>query len=247
MMYTRYTYAAELARGRRVLELGCGSGQGLGLVGRTAARLVGGDLSSPLLRAAQAHYGGRFPLARLSAERLPFADGAFDLVLLFEASYYVPHMDAAFREIARVVVRGGVAVFVNANPERPDFIASPHSVHYHTADEFRAAFGAVGFVVTVEGAFPVEARTARGPARWVGALVSLARWILQKLALVPRTLQGRARLKRVVYGKLRRLPPELPPGFAEVAPRVPLVPGPARDFKVIYVTARRPVRGDAIR
>src|SRR6266550_3907918 len=72
MMYTRYRWAADLARGRRVLELACGSGQGLGLLGQ-AARLVGGDVSRPLLRAARTHYGRRVSLARLSAERLPFA------------------------------------------------------------------------------------------------------------------------------------------------------------------------------
>ena len=66
MLYTRYDYAAELGRRRRVLELGCGSGQGFGLVGWGAARLVGGDLSAPLLHRAPAHYGRRVSLVRLS-------------------------------------------------------------------------------------------------------------------------------------------------------------------------------------
>src|SRR5207244_13479287 len=92
MIATRYHVAADLARGKRVLELACGSGQGLGLVGRAAARLVGGGLSAPLLRQARVHYGGRVPLVRLSAESLPFAAGAFDVALCFEASYYIPHM-----------------------------------------------------------------------------------------------------------------------------------------------------------
>jgi SAM-dependent methyltransferase len=230
MMYTRYRWAADLAQGRRVLELACGSGQGLGLLGRAAARLVGGDVSRPLLRAARTHYGRRFSLARLSAERLPFASAAFDVVLCFEASYYMPRMADTFRDIARVLAPAGVAVFVNANPERPDFIASPHSIHYHTADEFRAALGALDLDVTVEGAFPLE--------RGDGAL-SVARRVLERLGLVPRTLAGRARLKRLIYGRLTKLPPELPEGFAAVAPRVAVGPGPVRDFKVIYVIGRK--------
>jgi len=232
MMATRYQFAAELARGKRVLELACGSGQGLGLVGRAAARLVGGDLSAPLLRQARAHYGPRVPLVRLSAESLPFAAGAFDVALCFEASYYIPHMEQAFRELARVVSAGGTVAFVNANPERPDFITSPHSVHYHTADEFRAAFGALGFGVSVEGAFPVEQHRGRGRA------ASLARRVLEGLGLVPRTLRGRARLKRLVYRTLHELPPELGDGFATVAPRVAVAAGPVTGFKVIYVIAR---------
>jgi SAM-dependent methyltransferase len=239
MIATRYHFAAELAQDKRVLELACGSGMGLGLIGRSAAWLVGADISASLLGQAQTHYRGRVPFVRLSAESLPFADGAFDVVLCLEASYYVPRMDLAFREIARVVAPGGTAVFVNANPERPDFIKSPHSLHYHSADEFRAQLGDRGFSITGEGAFPVEARAKSRRARWIGAATSLTRRALEILGLVPRTLRGRARLKRLVYGKLRLLPPELPEGFAERAERKALAPGAVRDFKVIYVTARK--------
>src|SRR5438105_6153646 len=232
MMYTRYHVAGELARGKRVLEVACGSGQGLGIVAHAAAQLVAGDVSRPLLRAARAHYGSRVPLARLSAEGLPFADATFDVVLCFEASYYIPHMDETFSEIARVLRPGGTALFVNANPERRDFIKSPHSVHYHTADEFRAALESVGLTVTVEGAFPLGARLA-------GRAVVLARRALDALGLVPKTLRGRTRLKRIVYGRLREVPSELGPGFATEAPRMAVPRGPVPGFKVIYVTARK--------
>jgi len=232
MMYTRYHVAAELARGKRVLEVACGSGQGLGLVGRAAAQLIGGDVSRPLLRTAQAHYACRIPLTCLSAERLPFADATFDVVLCFEASYYILHMDETFSEIARVLRPGGTALFVNANPERRDFIKSPHSVHYHTADEFRAALESVGLTVTVEGAFPLGSRLA-------GRAVVLARRALEGLGLVPKTLRGRTRLKRIVYRRLREVPSELGPGFATDAPRMAVPRGPVPGFKVIYVTARK--------
>ena len=239
MMATRYHFAAQLANGKRVLELACGSGQGLGLLARSAARLIAGDVSAPLLRQARAHYGGRVPLVRLSAEALPFANGVFDLVLCFEASYYVPRMDRAFGEIARVVAGAGTVAFVNANPERPDFIKSPHSVHYQSADELRNALGGRGFRVTVEGAFPVDASAGAGRPAWLERGLLLVRWVLERLHLVPRTLKGRARLKRLVYGKLRELPPELPEAFGPVAARAPVGPGSVRGYKVIYVTAHK--------
>jgi SAM-dependent methyltransferase len=239
MIYTRYAVAAEVAAGRRTLELACGGGSGLGLVGAGARSLVGGDYSRPLLHGALAHYGRRIPLARLSAEALPFRGGAFEVVLFFEATYYVPDMERAFDEVVRVLAPHGTALFVNANPERPDFITSPFSVHYHTADEFRAAFERRGLDVTTGGAFPIDrARTGALP-RAIGAGIGLARLVLRSLGLVPRTLRGRARLKRLLYRDLTLLPAELPPGFAEVEPRVAVPPGPVRDFKVIYVTARK--------
>lgn len=238
MMYTRYWVAAQLASGKRVLELGCGSGQGLGLVGKRASWLVAGDVSSSLLWCARSHYGSRVPLVQFSAEALPFASGVFDVVLLFEASYYIPRMADALREIVRVLAPAGTALLVNANPERPDFIRSPYSVHYYTADELRTALEPLGFVVTVEGAFPIG--SAEGGRSHVSLrLVSLTRRVLESLRLVPRTLRGRARLKRLLYGKLDELPGELPEEFAPVAPRMPLGRGPVPNVKVIYVTARK--------
>ncbi len=240
MMYTRYTVAKDLAAGKRVLELGCGAGQGLGLIGRAASALFGGDYSMALLRAGRRHYGARFPLARLSADLLPFRAGAFDLVVCFEATYYVRDMVRAFDEVARVLGPAGTALFVNANPERPDFIHSPHSVHYHAADEFRAALEARGFRVRVEGAFPVDPPDPRPSARVRALAFGTARRVLETFRLVPRTLRGRARLKRLVYGKLLEVPAELPEAFAPVAPRDPLERGLAPGFKVLYVTATRP-------
>ena len=239
MMYARYVVAADLSEGRRVLELGCGGGNGLGLVGARARSLVGGDYSRPLTRAAKAHYGARFPLVRLSADHLPFRTASFDVVLFFEATYYVSDMDSAFQELGRVTAPGGTVLLVNANPERPDFVRSPHSVRYHAADEFRTALEGVGFRVTVEGAFPVDPPSTGRAARFKRVVVGLVRRALEALHLVPRTLRGRARLKRLVYGKLREVPPELPEGFAEVEARARVPPGPVPNYKVIYVTGTK--------
>jgi SAM-dependent methyltransferase len=240
MLSTRYEYAAEVAQGKRVLEVGCAAGQGFGLISRAARSLVGGDYSMALLQSARRHYGDRVPLVRLSVEALPFRDQSFDIVLFFEASYYVPDMDAGFDEIARVLASGGAAVFANANPERPDFIRSPHSFHYHSADEFRRDLEGRGFRVRLEGAFPVDDGRRGVAFRLVGSVLSLARRLLERLRLVPRTLRGRARLKRLVFGRLRGVPAELPEGFGQSAPREPLAPGPVRGYKVIYVTAVKP-------
>ena len=239
MMYSRYHFALEFAAGRRTLEIACAAGQGLGLLSRKTRSLVGGDYSSALLRSARQHYGPRLPLVQLSAERLPFGDRSFDLILLFEASYYVPDMTHAFREIDRVLAAGGIALFVNANPERPDFIRSPHSFHYHTGDEFRSILSEFGFGVDVEGAFPVQPEEQNPTNQLVGWGASFARKVLEATGLVPRTLRGRARLKRLVYGKLLEVPAELTEGFAAVAPRRGVGPGAVRDYKVIYVTAKK--------
>jgi SAM-dependent methyltransferase len=240
MLYTRYALAADAAEGRRVLELGCGAALGFGLMGRRARRLVGGDFSAALLAEARAHYHQRFPFVRLSAEELPFRSCSFDLVVFFEATYYVPRMERAFQEIARVLAPGGRALFANANPERPDFIRSPHSTHYHTADELRAALEGEGFQVTTSAAFPIVPQRRGAPARVAARALAGLRRGLEAAGLVPRTLRGRARLKRLLYGRLPTTPAEVPEAFAPAAALEPVPPGAVRQHKVIYVQGDRP-------
>jgi ubiquinone/menaquinone biosynthesis C-methylase UbiE len=238
MMYTRYALAAEASAGRRVLELGCGAGLGLGWVSREASLAVGGDYSAALLDQGRSHYGDRVNFVRLSAEALPFPTAAFELVLFFEASYYVPDMERSFDEIRRVLAPGGAVIFANANPSRPDFVPSPFSIHYHSAAEFQKALERRGFTVGIEGAFPL--RESSGVLKdIVGSLMRNARRVAVATRLVPRTLKGRARLKRLLFGKLRAIPPEIEPGFSEPATRTPIAPEPARDWKVIYVRGTR--------
>ena len=239
MLYTRYSAASDLTSNKRVLELGCGAGQGFGLLSATAELLVGGDYSEALLSSAQRHYGARIPLVSLSADALPFKPESFDVILCFEASYYVADMERAFDDIARVLAPNGSVLFVNANPERADFIESPHSVHYHSASEFRAALSRRGFKVQVTGAFPTEPTSDKMRARITGGLFSIARRALQTFGLVPTTLRGRARLKRMVYRKLTKVPAELSPGFSEAAQLTPLGPGPQSGYKVLYVHGLR--------
>jgi SAM-dependent methyltransferase len=238
MMFTRYAAAASLTANRRVLELGCGAGQGFTLLRRAATSLVGADYSAALLDSARRHFAG-VPLVRLSADALPFRPDSFDLVLCFEMSYYVPDMRRAFDDLARIVAPGGQVMFVNANPERSDFIRSPHSVHYHSADEFRAALTERGFDVGVSGAYPVDP-PATGLKETVAKTVfSAARQVMEALGLVPKTLKGRARIKRLIHRKLITVPAELSDGFAEKGVLTELGSGRQAGYKVIYVLGTR--------
>lgn len=233
MLYTRYEWAAGLGCGKRVLEVGCGPGLGLGLLDGTADFLVGSDFDGNLLGQAHATYGARVPLVQLDAQRLPFRADAFDAVLFFEGTYYVPDMDRVFDEMVRVVAPGGTVLFVNANPERPDFIPSPLSVHYHAGEEFRKALAARGLSVTVEGAFPVGTNGLKAK------LLSLVRRVANGLGLIPKTLGGRTMLKRLVQGRLVEIPREVAKGYAAVAAREEVPQDAAApEWKVIYVEGR---------
>jgi ubiquinone/menaquinone biosynthesis C-methylase UbiE len=239
MLFTRYSVASRLASGKRVLELGAGSGLGFGLLSASARFLVGADYSDALLSACRIQYRDRIPLVRLDAHALPFADNSFELILLFEASYYLTSLTTVVAEVRRVLMSGGRFLIVSANPERPDFIPSPYSVKYHSSAEFRSELAKSGMrVVAVHGAFPLSSgnRTMNPVVRYV---LPQIRRLLNSLGLVPRTLRGRARLKRLFYPRQRLLPPEIPPDYARVAPLYDLPNEISSAFKVLYVTAEK--------
>lgn len=59
------------------------------------------------------------------------------------------------------------------------------------------------------------------------------------LHLIPKTMKGKEFLKRVFFGKLIPLPPEITDGMAEYTPPVPILNDrPNYEYKVIYAVAR---------
>jgi len=100
---------------RRVLDIGCGTGELARLVARhyPASRVVAADFTRAMLdHAAESSVGrpegGRLDFARATALRLPFSDGSFDLVTNAFVARNLADLPAAFREVARVLSPGGV-------------------------------------------------------------------------------------------------------------------------------------------
>ncbi len=232
-LLNRYQTARQYADAARVLEVACGAGMGLVYLDRAARMVVGGDYTGPLVQIAQSHYAGRVPLVQFDAHDLPFADGVFDRVLIFEAIYYMHDQARVIREARRVLARPGLLVLCSVNREWSGFSPSHSSTRYLSADELRQALDAEGFGrVELFGAFPA-AQTSLA-----GSVVALIRRAAASLNLVPMTLRGREALKRLFYGPLVPLPPEVDDQLASPEPLVPLSPGTdASGFKIIYAVA----------
>ncbi|NUN51062.1 MAG: methyltransferase domain-containing protein [Candidatus Brocadiae bacterium] len=104
--------AARIRPGERVLDVGCGCGLDVFVAARLAGprgSVVGVDLT-PAMLARPRRAARRFPTASFltaRAEKLPFPDASFDLVLSNGVLNLCPDKDAAFRELRRVLRPGG--------------------------------------------------------------------------------------------------------------------------------------------
>ena len=69
----RYTFAARLARGKRVLDAGCGAGYGSAALAECAASVTGVDVAADAIEFARAHYQGQnVAFEQASVTQLPF-------------------------------------------------------------------------------------------------------------------------------------------------------------------------------
>ena len=163
----RYRFAELLARGRRVLDAGCGVGYGsagMSLAGGTVFAL---DSAGEAVRRGHVeHSDVRFVQGDCTA--LPFADRSLDLVVCFEVIEHIGAWAESIAEAARVLVPSGV--FLVSTPNRSYYGASreqPNPFHVHEFDyrEFhdalRQAFPHT--VVFCENHVPAIAFTSGNP------------------------------------------------------------------------------------
>ena len=116
----------RLAAGERVLDLGSGAGTD----SLVAAQMVGEqghvsgiDMTPAMLakaRAAAAAMGVRnVEFVESEAERLPFADESFDVVISNGVIDLIPDKDAVFAELHRVLVPGGRMQIADVTIQNP--------------------------------------------------------------------------------------------------------------------------------
>ncbi len=235
MMFTRYAFAGELCSGKEVLEVGCGAGQGLGYIASRARRTVGGDWTERLLSQARRHYGAGMTLVRLDAHNLPFSPRSFDVILLYEAIYYLREPELFLEECRRVLRAGGTVLISTVNREWCDFNPSPLSTHYLSAEELSSLLEKHGFRTELRGAFPAGGASVRDHA------VSCLKRAAVSLHLVPRTMKGKELLKRIFLGELLSMPPEVPPAAADSRLPEPISIGAgSSQFKVLFAIGRLP-------
>jgi SAM-dependent methyltransferase len=145
----RYTFAARLSRGKRVLDAGCGAGYGSAELALAASSVIGVDVAAEAVEFARANYqSANLEFAQASCTSLPYGDGSFDLVVAFEVIEHLENWREFLQEARRVLAPGGQ--FIVSTPNKLYYTesrggqgANPFHVHEFEFNEFRDELKAV--------------------------------------------------------------------------------------------------------
>ncbi len=126
----RYGFASRWVKGKRVLDLACGSGYGSKMLAEAGAKsVVGVDLSKEAIAHARRHYAGR-TIRYLVGDgedlsRLGLRDQSFDLAVSFETIEHLRHPESMVREVCRLLKPGGEWIVSSPDPRMSGLLNLP--------------------------------------------------------------------------------------------------------------------------
>jgi SAM-dependent methyltransferase len=170
-VYERVERLADL-RGRRVLDVGCGTGRLSVALAERGAKVWGVDPSPEMLAVARAKAPRGVAFKEATAESLPFKDGWFDRVVLWLVVHLVDR-SAALAEARRVLAPGGRVAVVTFDASHFDtywlneYMPSLEAIdraRFPTAEELSAELAAAGFGGVELDRLTQRAEIARGEA-----------------------------------------------------------------------------------
>jgi SAM-dependent methyltransferase len=102
-------------RGRLVLDVGCATAWSTRMIVEQGAQAVALDLSTGILRDAEAQFAAGVYFDRIAATmtHIPTVDAVFDVVFTSASVHHASDLTQTFHEFSRVLKPGGVIILVN--------------------------------------------------------------------------------------------------------------------------------------
>jgi ubiquinone/menaquinone biosynthesis C-methylase UbiE len=194
-VYSRYRlnlwldrFLPENGTGKRLLDVGCGTGYHLERYRVRGFDVAGMDGSAEMLKQAKI-VNPEIQFEQGDVEKLPFPDASFDYVLCIEVLRYLPDIQPCINEIFRVLKPGGTALVTAAPILQANLYPLVNRVtsamkigkmtqlkqFFHSSGELRRTFDKAGFTKTdIHGIYG-------GNLKWIERIMPKAMSPLLKL------------------------------------------------------------------
>ncbi len=134
----RYLFAIPYFQPGWTLDIACGSGYGVSLLGQdTSQHIIGIDVDRPTLCKAQQTYAEGLNFLAADGVRLPFSVGMFHNIVTLETIEHITDDRRFLAELSRVLDHNGVCVLSTPNREHSlrHRRKNPYHVREYVADE----------------------------------------------------------------------------------------------------------------
>lgn len=144
----------EIGKADEILDIGCGGGKNIeNLLARTEGHVHGIDYSEASVEKSIEHNKkmiecGRAVVKQASVQTLPYEAEQFDVATAFETIYFWPDIAADFKEVFRVLKKGGRFLIVNedCDPKKAERWTKMLKVMtVYTADDLKKLLSEAGF------------------------------------------------------------------------------------------------------
>lgn len=128
-----YKFFSEFVAGKRILEIGCGTGYGANYLSNHAKRIVSLDVDEPAVSFCASHATSDridFRLHDLSAA--PLTDEAFEVIVTSNTLEHIPPIDDLLSNAARLLQADGVCLIAVPPITSPHCFAVNFSNIFHT-------------------------------------------------------------------------------------------------------------------
>ena len=105
-----YKFLENYAKGKKVLEIGCGDGYGSAYLAKVASEVVGIDYEADIILQAKDKYNApNLRFIEMDATNLQFTDNLFDIACSFQVIEHIPEekLIKYLSEVKRVLKKGG--------------------------------------------------------------------------------------------------------------------------------------------
>jgi len=232
----RYYWASKHSENKNVLECACGAGQGAEILNSSANLYVAGDYDKEIVDIAQRNHNNKIKFHVFDACNSPFSSNIFDIVLICEAIYYIPEISDFLNEAWRVLKPGGKVMIVTANSSLFDFNKSPYTYVYPDVLTMSKLFSAHKFnFISAEGGTNLSDTNIRQK------IFRPLKFMASKLGIIPKTMSGKAWLKKIFFGgSCVRMPEKISSNLVNIElPKQISKNKNNKDYKVLYFVGEK--------